>query len=227
MIADKRRQLVIYLIMLLLSIVGVMIGMFNQMGWLSNISLVIFFLCIFTLIPMAFYRNSNNKKMDQKLRYRIHHRELETKSFSSRTVRIEKNHPLEELFAIDYVNSNSTNRIEASLEEVSFIYQELTVFPKKKIPIQNPFIGFMLELEVNKTIPDQFIRNHEYMMELYDISYIAVKDSKLRFYIPNVRFLEDALENKEYEEQLTMLTMSIKRLIKLKNEIERTLEVNA
>ena len=170
-------------------------------------------------------RYNRTTKMDSKLRYLINHCDVEILSYSSKTLDFEeKNHPLEALNDIDYHMSYKRHYIKGSDNEFEFVYHEEVLFPPMQIPVKNMFKGFVLEFDTLLDMEERVFKNHHLLKEMFEVSYIYVINHKISFYIPQECYIENALKNKEYKEEVSKMVLSIKKLIKIKKELETVLK---
>ena len=214
---------VLYAILLFFDIVLVIVSITIQNPILIMISIVLFWVIIKVLLPKGLSNRYRVKALNNRVRYRIHHCDLEVFTYSSRVHHFDEiEHPLDEMYSIDYKHSIKRHTIKASLNEEPFLYHEETLFPKKKIPVTNMFQGYVVEFTVKKQLPKKLTLKHPFLASNYPGSYVYTNGKMLRVYIPNARHIEEIGKQDDIQEKINNLTKEIKEIILFKKEFLMT-----
>jgi hypothetical protein len=222
---SKRKQIlsIIFSILLVFTLATLIVGIVINNGLVILITLILTIIYIEYLSPIGIDRKYYRNQVSSKVRYRIHHCDLEVLTYSSRHKKFEeKNHPMDELYDIDYKQSYMRHFIKASLGEEAFVYHEEALFTVKKTPFIETYNGYVIEFELRNPMPKKFTIDHPLLIEKYPSNYVYTNGKMMRVYIPNRRFISQLSKNDDVEEEIKKLSNSIYEIIEFKKEYMNT-----
>lgn len=204
------------------SIIAFIVGLVISHDWLIVLSSVIFIASFGHLVPQNIYRKDQTK-VDNKIRYRINHSELEVKSYSSKLGKFDEcNHPLEEVMEIDYKMSYKRHKLIASYNELPFVYEEEYLFPLHNVTKdaikKYSVITFKAETRESK----ELLVSPKLFSERYELCYLYKGITETKVYIEGVHYISDYL-NEDIEiqkKQIGVLIEEIKQVIKINQELK-------
>jgi hypothetical protein len=221
---DVDKKQLMWALVLLLMVFGVIVFFSIGNTALGVICLSIFVYVFLRLSPVEMAK-VKVKRVSSRVRYRIHHCDLELSVYSSKFhLFIEKIHPLDQEMSIDFRASYKRHYIKASLDEDAFIYHEEVLVPMKKSPVTDMFKGIVVEFELAKSISKELYINHPLFNDKYPRNYIYLNGKKMAVYIESTRFVEQAIKDDKIEENIKELITNLREIIQLKNEFLVTYE---
>ena len=216
---SRKTMIMIYLSLFLFDIVLFVVAIAFGLTILIFITIALFLILLEVGVPTGIGIRHHRRTLSGRIRYRIHHCDLEVLVYSSRIKRfVEKSHPMDELFDINYQGSYKRHYIKASIDEEAFIYHEEILFPTRRIPVTNPFHGFVVEFELKHSLNKKFTINHPLLDDIYPKNFVYTNGKMMRVYIPNRRFVGEISKHDNIEDEINDLTNNIKHIIEFKKE---------